>query len=157
MNMNLTERARTRRRQDQSTANNDDKKKKNKKILFVDDEPDIIYSIKWVLEDNEFVVDSYTDPTLALSNFKPGLYDLLILDIKMPKMSGLDLYQKMKEIDSNVKICFLTASELFYEEYRRLDAYPRLDKAYFVQKPFRAEQLIRKINEILHSNQREKT
>jgi DNA-binding response OmpR family regulator len=97
------------------------------------------------------VVDSYTDPILALSNFKPGLYDLLILDIKMPKISGLDLCQKMREIDSNVKICFLTASELFYEEYRRLDAYPSLDKAYFIQKPFRSEDLIHKLNEILHS------
>src|SRR5688500_9259284 len=134
-------------------SNHDDKKNnKNNKILFVDDEPDIIYSIKWVLEINGFVVDSYTDPILALSNFKPSVYDLLILDIKMPKISGLDLYQKMKEIDRNVKVCFLTASELFYEEYRRLDAHPRLDKAYFFQKPFRAEQLIRKINEILHSN-----
>ncbi|HEU4446196.1 MAG TPA: response regulator, partial [Nitrososphaeraceae archaeon] len=94
--------------------------------------------MKKVLETNEFVVDSYTDPTLALSNFKPGLYDLLLLDIKMPKMNGLDLYQKMKEIDSNVKICFLTASELFYEEYRRLDAYPSLGKAYFIQKPCRS-------------------
>jgi two-component system response regulator ChvI len=131
---------------------NDNYKKNKRKILFVDDEPDIIYSIKRLLEDNEFVVDTYTDPTLALSNFKPGLYDLLLLDIKMPEMSGLDLYQKIKEIDSNVKICFLTASELFYEEYRRLDAYPGLDKAYFIQKPFRAEQLIRKINEIMHSN-----
>jgi DNA-binding response OmpR family regulator len=119
---------------------------------LVDDEPDIIYSIKWVLENNEFVVDSYTDPTLALSNFRSRVYDLLILDIKMPKMNGLDLYQKMKEIDSNVKICFLTASELFYEEYRRLDAYPRLDKEYFVQKPCRSEDLIHKLNEILHSN-----
>ena len=131
---------------------NDNYKKNKRKILLVDDEPDIIYSIKRLLEDNEFVVDSYTDPTLALSNFKPRLYDLLLLDIKMPKMSGLDLYQKIKEIDSNVKICFLTASELFYEEYRRLDAYPSLDKAYFVQKPFRSEELIRKINEIMHSN-----
>ncbi|MBD0299985.1 MAG: response regulator [Nitrososphaera sp.] len=133
---------------------NHDEKKNNtsKKILFVDDEPDIIYSIKRVLEANGFVVDSYTDPILALSNFKPRLYDLLILDIKMPKISGLDLYQKMKEIDSNVKICFLTASELFYEEYRRLDAYPSLDKAYFIQKPFRSEDLIYKLNEILHSN-----
>jgi DNA-binding response OmpR family regulator len=96
------------------------------------------------------VVDSYTDPILALSNFKPRVYDLLIIDIKMPKMSGFDLCQKMKEIDSNVKICFLTASELFYE-YRRLDAYPTLDKAYFIQKPFRAEDLIRKINDILYS------
>ena len=120
--------------------------------MLVDDEPDIIRAVEMILEDNGFLVDSFTDPTLALSNFKPGLYDLLLLDIRMPKMNGFELYQKMKEIDSNVKICFLTASELFYEEYRRLDAYPRLDKAYFVQKPFRAEQLIRKINEILHSN-----
>jgi two-component system response regulator ChvI len=133
-------------------SNHDDNKNNtNKKILFVDDEPDIIYSIKRVLEANGFVVDSYTDPILALSNFKPRLYDLLILDIKMPKISGLDLYQKMKEIDSNVKICFLTASELFYEEYRRLDAYPSLDKAYFIQKPFRSEDLIYKLNEILDS------
>ena len=120
--------------------------------MLVDDEPDITHVVEMVLEDNGFLVDSYTDPTLALSNFKPGLYDLLLLDIRMPKMNGFELYQKMKEIDSNVKICFFTASELFYEEYRRLDAYPRLDKAYFVQKPFRAEQLIRKIIEILHSN-----
>ncbi len=118
---------------------------------MVDDEPDIIYSIKRVLEENEFVVDSYTDPTLALSNFRPGLYDLILLDIKMPKMNGFDLYQKIMEIEGNVKICFLTASELFYEEYRRLDAYPSLDKAYFIQKPFRIEQLLRKLNEILNS------
>lgn len=119
---------------------------------MIDDEPDIIYSIKTVLERNGFVVDSYTDPTLALSNFKPGLYDLLLLDIKMPKMNGFDLYQKMKEIDSNVKMCFLTASELFYEEYRRLDVYPRLDEAYFIQKPCRSEDLIRQVNEILRSH-----
>jgi YesN/AraC family two-component response regulator len=98
------------------------------------------------------VVDSYIDPTMALSNFKPGLYDLLLLDIKMPNMNGFDLHQKMKEIDSNVKICFLTASELFYEEYRRLDAYPTLDKAYFIQKPCRSEDLIHTLNEILHSD-----
>jgi DNA-binding response OmpR family regulator len=123
-----------------------------KKILLIDDEPDIIYSIKMVLENNnEFVVDSYTDPILALTNFKPGSYDLILLDIKMPKMNGFDLYQKMKEIDSNAKMCFLTASELFYEEYRRLDAYPSLDKAYFIQKPFRIEQLLGKLNEILTS------
>jgi CheY-like chemotaxis protein len=133
------------------TNNNDDKKNNNKRILLIDDEPDIIYSIKRVLENNnEFVVDSYTDPTLALSNFRPGLYDLILLDIKMPKADGFKLYQKIMEIDSTAKICFLTASELFYE-HLRLDVYPRLDKAYFIQKPFRLEQLIRKINEILNS------
>ena len=125
--------------------------KKNKSILLVDDEPDITNLVRKVLEINGFVVDSYTDPTLALSNFKPRLYDLLLLDNKMPKINGLDLYQKMRQIDSNVKICFLTASELFYEEYRRLDANPSLDKAYFIQKPCRSEDLINQLKEILHS------
>jgi DNA-binding response OmpR family regulator len=119
--------------------------------LLVDDEADITYTIKRVLENSRFVVESYNDPTLALSNFKLGLYDLVLLDIRMPKMNGFELYQKIREIDNNVKICFLTASELFYEEYRRVDAYPTLDKEYFIQKPFRTEELIRQLNEILHS------
>src|SRR5215203_4519960 len=127
-----------------------DNDRKNKRILLVDDEPDVTYTLEIVLEDNGFMVDSYTDPTLALSNFKPRLYDLLLLDIRMPKMNGFDLYQKMKEIDSNVKICFLTASELFYEKYRKISAYPRVDEAYFIQKPCRSEDLIRQINEILY-------
>ena len=124
---------------------------KNKRILLVDDEQDVIYAIKKVLENNGFVVDSYNDSTLALSNFKLGLYDLLLLDIRMPKINGFELYQKIREIDSNVKICFLTASELFYEEYRRLDAYPRLNKERFIQKPIRTEELIHQLNEILYS------
>ena len=126
-----------------------DNDRKNKRILLVDDEPDVTYTLEIVLEDNGFMVDSYTDPTLALSNFKPRLYDLLLLDIRMPKMNGFDLYQKMKEIDSNVKICFLTASELFYEKYRKISAYPRVDKEKFIQKPLRTEELIHRLNEIL--------
>jgi DNA-binding response OmpR family regulator len=128
--------------------------KTNSKILLVDDEPDIVYSIKKILENNGFVVDSYTNPVLALSNFRTGLYDLLVIDIKMPKMDGFGLYQKMREIDSNVRVCFLTASELFYEGYRRLyDAYSILDKACgFIQKPCRNEELIRKLNEMLYSH-----
>jgi two-component SAPR family response regulator len=98
------------------------------------------------------VVESYNDPTLALSNFKLGLYDLVLLDIRMPTMNGFELHQKIREIESDVKICFLTASELFYEEYRRLDAYPRLNKEHFIQKPIRTEELIRQLNEILYSH-----
>src|SRR5215208_5494383 len=105
-----------------------DNDRKNKRILLVDDEPDVTYTLEIVLEDKGFMVDSYTDPTLALSNFKPGLYDLLLLDIK---------------------ICFLTASELFYEKYRKISAYPRVDKEKFIQKPLRTEELIRRLNEIL--------
>ena len=125
-------------------------KKNSKRILVVDDDEDVTYTIKSILENNGFVVDSYNDPTLTLSNFKPGLYDLLLLDIKMPKINGFDLYQKIREIDSNVKICFLTASELFYKEYRRLGTHPTVDKAYFIQKPVRSEELVRQLNEVLY-------
>jgi CheY-like chemotaxis protein len=125
--------------------------KSSKRILLVDDEPDVTYAIEKILENNGFVVSSYNDPTLVLSNFKPGLYDLLLLDIRMPEINGFELYQKIREIDSYVKICFLTASEMFYEEYRRLDAYPRLNKEHFIQKPIRTEDLIHQINEILTS------
>jgi DNA-binding response OmpR family regulator len=44
-----------------------------------------------------FEVDVYNDPTVALSNYKPGLYNLLLLDIKMPKMNGLELYQNIRK------------------------------------------------------------
>jgi CheY-like chemotaxis protein len=124
--------------------------KKSKRILVVDDDEDVTYTIKKVLENNGFVVDSYNDPTLTLSNFKPGLYDLLLLDIKMPKINGFDLYQKIREIDSNVKICFLTASEFFYKEYRSLRTHPTVDKACFIQKPVSSEDLVRQLNEVLY-------
>ena len=124
---------------------------KGKRILLVDDEPDVIYTIKRVLENIGFIVDSYDDPILTLTNFKPGSYDLILLDIKMPNMNGFDLYERIKEIDRNVKTCFLTASELFYEEYRKLSVHTALEKEYFIQKPCRSEELIHQLNEILNS------
>ena len=145
-----SEKSRRMRRKGWSTTDHDDKK--NKRILLVDDEQGVTYTVKIALENNGFLVNSYNDPTLALSNFKLGFYDLLLLDIRMPKINGFDLYQKIREIDSNVRICFLTASELFYEEYRRLDAHPKVDKEHFIQKPFRSEELIRQLNEVLYSH-----
>lgn len=58
----------------------------NKKILIVDDEPDLTFLCKMVLEDEGFTVDAYTDSLSAFSDYKPNNYDLLILDIKMPNM-----------------------------------------------------------------------
>src|SRR5688500_6663798 len=122
-----------------------------KKILLIDDEPDLTYTLEKVLEDNGFAVDTFNDPTLALDDYKANFYDLVILDIKMPKMDGFELYIKIREKDPKVKICFLTASELFYEEFRstRLKLGEKIGEEYFIQKPIKTDDLIKKINTLM--------
>ena len=92
---------------------------KNNRILIVDDENDINLLFKMVLEDNGFKIDTFNDPLVALENFTAGAYGLLLLDMLMPKMNGFELYQKMIMLDDKVKICFLTASEVDQEEFRK--------------------------------------
>ena len=123
---------------------------KTKRVLIVDDEPDINTILKKVFEQNGFDADSYDDPILALENFKAGSYDILLLDIKMPEMDGFQLYQKMKRIDSKVKVCFLTASELYYERFRKEEEFAAIDKDLFLRKPIANEDLIKKINAIVN-------
>jgi DNA-binding response OmpR family regulator len=122
-----------------------------KKIFLVDNEIDITYALENALENYGFKVDSFNDPILALDNYKVSFYDLVILDIKMPKMDGFELYIKLREKDPKVKICFLTASELFYEEFRnaRLKLGEKVGEEYFIQKPIKTEDLIKKINALM--------
>jgi DNA-binding response OmpR family regulator len=121
----------------------------NKRVLIVDDEPDVILTLKMVLEENGFKVDSFTDPLLALQNFKEeaGMYDIIILDIKMPKMNGFELYRQIKKIDDKVKVCFLTASEMYYDAYE--DIFNTLDVKCFIQKPIENKELIDRLNKIM--------
>ncbi len=123
-----------------------------KKILVIDDEPDVIYTIKTILEDHGFEVDAFTDSILALDNYKANFYDLIILDIKMPKMDGFQLYTKIREKDDRVKICFLTAIATFNEEFRkiRLKLDNIITEDYFIQKPIITENLIKKLNSIIN-------
>ena len=123
---------------------------KKKKVLIVDDEPDVNTVLKKVFEQSGFNADSYDDPILALENFKAGSYDLLLLDIKMPEMDGFHLYQEMKKIDSKIKVCFLTASEMYYERFRKEEAFCEIDKDLFLRKPIANEDLIKKINTMIN-------
>jgi two-component system response regulator CpxR len=102
---------------------------KASRILIVDDEPDICIMLKEVLEGSGFEVSYFDDPTLALESFETGLYELLVLDIKMPK----------------VKVCFLTASDSYYEKIRQ-EEFPTLDKNSVLSKPIENKDLIRQIN-----------
>ncbi len=122
-----------------------------KKILLVDDESDVTYIIKKILEDNGFKVDSFNDPILALNYYKVNFYNLVILDIKMPKMDGFQLYLKIREKDPKVKICFLTVIAIFNEEFRkiRLALGKTINEDYFIQKPVETEDLIKKLTTIM--------
>ena len=125
------------------------KNKKNKgKILLVDDEDDITLSFKRILEIHGFEVDTFNDSSLALSKFKVNYYDIALFDIKMPHLDGFDLYKKIKEIDNNIRICFLTASEAYYQQYRDKDFY-ELSRDLFIQKPIELEELLKRIDDMM--------
>jgi DNA-binding response OmpR family regulator len=120
---------------------------KRRMILIVDDEPDITTVLKTTLEDNGFQVASFDDPISALENFRKRSYSLLILDIKMPKMNGFELYTKIKKIDNKVKVCFLTAlTELQEYESFRKELFPEEGKRHFIQKPVKNDEVVRIVN-----------
>lgn len=115
-----------------------------KRILIVDDDPDILTTYKKGLEESGlFEVDTFTDPEETLSNFKNGLYDFLIIDIRLPKMDGFELYDKMKVIDNKIKICFITAYEINYRALRQIFPEPKLEC--FIQKPIEIGKLVERI------------
>jgi CheY-like chemotaxis protein len=124
------------------------------KILLVDDEPDIIYTIKSILNYNGFKVDVFNDPITSLKSYKTNFYDLVILDIKMPKMDGFELYTKLREKDPKVKICFLTAIAMINEELRktRFEIAKIINQKCVIQKPIKTEDLIRKLTSIMNIN-----
>lgn len=114
-----------------------------KKILIVDDEADITFTLKEGIEKSgSFSVDTFNDPQLALSNYKSDYYDLLIIDIRMPSMTGFELYRKIREIDSKVTVCFITAYETYYEKFRQ-EFFPLEEIKGFIRKPIQVEDLER--------------
>ena len=117
------------------------------KILIVDDEPDITLTLGKGLEQGGYDVDTFNDPLVALSNFKPDTYRLLILDIKMPNMTGFELYRKIKDIDSKAKVCFITAFETYYEKFRQ-EFFPLEEIKGFIRKPVEIEDLIKFVDQV---------
>ncbi|HEX5977589.1 MAG TPA: response regulator [Nitrososphaeraceae archaeon] len=117
------------------------------RILLVDDERDINTVVKKGLERVGFKVRAFNNPLDALSNFEAGSYDVALLDIRMPSMNGFELYKKLREIDSKIKVCFITAFEMHEEEFKKL--FPSYEVRCFIKKPIKLTDLIVEIEKIL--------
>jgi two-component system, OmpR family, response regulator ChvI len=116
---------------------------KHNKILIVDDDVDTIDTFRVGLEKHGFEVNAYNNPLTALSKFKPNFYDVLMIDIRMPKMNGFELAEKILKIDITSKICFITAFDVYYEGL--VEEYPNLDITCFIKKPITIEALSKQL------------
>lgn len=115
-----------------------------KKILVVDDDPDITNTFTIGLEDTGlFAVETYNDSVEALSNFQPNAYDFILLDIKMPGMGGFELYDKIKKLDSEVKVCFISAYDPYSDELK--EEFLSLKIECFIPKPIQIKELVERI------------
>ena len=118
-----------------------------KKILVVDDDIDIILLIKEGLERKGFHIESYNDPQVALQEFKPDFYDLMLVDIRMPKVNGFEFYHGVRKNDIKVKVCFITAFAISYEEISKILPPELVRRQNIIHKPIGIKELINKINE----------
>jgi DNA-binding response OmpR family regulator len=122
-----------------------------KRILIVDDDPDITYTFKTAFEEanriggnkTSFHVDTYNDPLMALSEFKSDFYDLLLIDINLPKMNGFDFCAKIFEVDLNPRVCFMSSGLINQEALQ--EQYPSSNIGCFIRKPVTMENLVRKV------------
>jgi CheY-like chemotaxis protein len=115
-----------------------------KRILIVDDDPDVTKTFGLVLEDSGlYEVDTYNDPLAALQNFRPNLYDLALLDIRMPYMNGFELSDKIEKMDNKVKVCFISAYDVEDKALRK--QFPSLQVKCFLPKPIAINSLIKRL------------
>jgi CheY-like chemotaxis protein len=105
--------------------------------------------LKMTLERAGLRVDTFNDPVLALKSYKPNMYDLVILDVIMPEVDGLELYTQLKRKDSGINICFLTASNEPYREELLKEKYNQLSRDLFLEMPLPTSDLIREVKKRL--------
>jgi DNA-binding response OmpR family regulator len=114
------------------------------KIMIVDDEPDITSSLKIGLERHDFKVDVFNDPRKALAQFKSNLYDMVFLDIRMPQMNGFELYRELRASDKDVPIAFLTAFEVYQDEFQKMFPDMKVDR--LLRKPIGISEIVEYVN-----------
>ncbi len=125
---------------------------KDKNILIVDDDEDLNNLFKTFLEYNGYKVNTFTDPIDALYSFRKDAYDLVLLDLKMPKMNGMLLYEKLQNMDTDLLFCFITANREYIEHLKKNN--PDIEKI-VIYKPILLSELRNKIHLLLSNQQQQ--
>jgi DNA-binding NtrC family response regulator len=122
--------------------------------MIVDDEPDITKSMKLGLERRGIDVIPFNNPLLALEEIKKKSrrYELIITDIRMPEMNGLELYREIRKVDRDTPVCFMTAFEIYISEFQKL--FPNIQPAGFLRKPVTLAELALTIDRVTDGQQR---
>jgi DNA-binding response OmpR family regulator len=123
-----------------------------RRILIIDDDIDINNLFKLFLEYDGYNVDAFTDPIDALYSFRKNAYDLVLLDLKMPKMNGMLLYEKLQNIDPDLLFCFITANKEYIEHLKKNN--PDIEKI-VIYKPILLSELRSKIHLLLANQQQQ--
>jgi DNA-binding NtrC family response regulator len=139
---------------DNSKNNSNNDKPPLAKLLIVDDDPDIAHVLKQGLLKKRFLVSAFTSPEEALQSFKSNSKDycLILSDIRMPELSGIQLARKVKEINPNVKVVLMTSFEIRDNEFSKV--FPSMHVDGFVQKPIGINDLTNKILSIIGETKR---
>jgi DNA-binding response OmpR family regulator len=122
-----------------------------KLLIVVDDEPDITSALKLGLERRGMDVTTFNDPLKALEELKRRNYDLVLTDIRMPKLSGFDLYREMRKQGVDTPIVFMTAFDVYQKEFERM--FPELKPKALLRKPVGVAELATRVHEILDNRE----
>ena len=141
-------------RQKEGSNQDNNNNKPLARLLVVDDDPDIVQVLKLGLEQNRFLVDAFTNPEEALQSFKSDAesYCLVVSDIRMPVLSGIQLAKRVKETNPNVKVILMTAFEIRDNEFSKV--FPSTSVDGFVQKPIGIRELSNNILSIIGESKR---
>ncbi|WP_434289339.1 response regulator transcription factor [Celeribacter sp. SCSIO 80788] len=114
------------------------------RIALVDDDRNILTSVSMTLEAEGFEVETYNDGQSALDAFNKRLPDMAVFDIKMPRMDGMDLLQRVRQ-KTNMPVIFLTSKDDEIDEVLGL----RMGADDYVKKPFSQRLLVERIRALL--------
>ncbi|MEO9321446.1 MAG: response regulator [Nitrososphaera sp.] len=122
------------------------------RLLVVEDEPDILYLVQKHLRNNGFEPTGFSDPLKALDDFKadPTKYSLVLTDIRMPGMNGVDLAHELLNINPSVRVILITAYDVISDDLRAKLPVVSIDD--IIRKPFRLVEICNRVKQLTSAN-----